>query len=122
MKPVVARFFPALCSCLFALLLTLPFPLSAQIGGGSIVGFITDRSSAVVPGAQVSATNLETNVVTSTATNDRGYYEFPLLPAGTYSIEATHGGFRPARSPGFALSTSTKPRMDLTLDVGSTNS
>ncbi len=120
MKPVVARLFLALCSCLFALLVTLP--LSAQIGGGSIVGFITDRSSAVVPGAQVSATNLETNVVTSTATNDRGYYEFPLLPAGTYSIEATHGGFRPAKSPGFALSTSTKPRMDLTLDVGSTNS
>ena len=94
--------------------------LSAQIGGGSIIGFITDTSKAVVPGAEVKAENVDSNVSSSTVTNDSGYYEFPLLPAGQYYVETTKDGFRPARSATFTLSAGTQPRVDLPMEVGST--
>ncbi len=96
--------------------------LFAQIGGGSIIGYVSDASKAIIPGAQVKATDVATNVTTSTVTNQSGYYEFPLLPAGQYFVEASHEGFRPARSANFTLSTSTQPRVDLTMEVGSTTS
>ena len=46
-------------------------------------------------------------------TNDRGYYEFPLLPAGRYVLEAESAGFKRGRSVEFALNTGTRPRIDL---------
>jgi hypothetical protein len=97
-------------------------PASAQIGGGAVGGFVTDASSASVPAAAVKAVNVETNVSAATTTNESGYYEFPLLPAGRYYVEVTHQGFRPARSAEFTLSTSTRPRIDLSMDVGGTSS
>jgi hypothetical protein len=120
MKPAAARILLPLCLCLLLYAGTLP--VFAQIGGGSIVGFVSDHTNAVIPDAQVTATNLDTGVANSATTNNQGYYEFPLLPAGNYTVEATHGGFRPAKSPTFELSTSTKPRVDLKLDVGSATS
>src|ERR1700728_738699 len=85
MKPAVARTLLLLCLCLLPFAGTLP--VLAQIGGGSIVGFVSDHSNAVIPGAQVSATDLDTGVATSATTNNQGYYEFPLLPAGHYTVE-----------------------------------
>lgn len=63
---------------------------------------------------------MDSNAVSSTLTNDSGYYEFPLLPAGRYFVETAKQGFRTSRSATFALSTSTQPRVDLTMEVGST--
>jgi Carboxypeptidase regulatory-like domain/TonB dependent receptor-like, beta-barrel len=108
------------CACI--LFTALAHTLEAQIGGGSISGFVADTSKAVVPGAQVTATDLDSNVTTSTVTNGSGYYEFPILPAGRYVVETTKQGFRPSRSAEFALNTGTQPRIDLTLEVGSTSS
>jgi hypothetical protein len=92
--------------------------LSAQIGGGSIVGYVSDNSGGAVPGATVVARNLGTNAANDTKTNAQGYFEFPLLPPGNYAIEATATGFQKARSATFALSAGSRPRFDLMLSVG----
>lgn len=104
---------------LFLLLLVLgPSKLSAQIGGGSIVGFVTDPSNAAVSGAAVHALNVETNIKRETVTNERGYYEFPLLPAGKYRLEAELAGFQRAVSGSLTLNSGTRPRIDLKLALG----
>src|SRR3982751_6625373 len=90
----------------------------AQIGGGSIVGTVTDESGASVSGVKISALNLETNVPQATRTNESGYYEFPLLPAGRYHLEAESNGFQKTISQGFELNTGSRPRVDLQLKVG----
>src|SRR3954471_21051598 len=115
----ILRFRPT-AMLLLALLLT--WNLSAQIGGGSIIGFVVDATKAAVPGAAVKATNVESNVTTATVTSGSGYFEFPLLPAGKYVVETLKDGFRPTRSAEFTLSTSTQPRVDLTLEVAGTAS
>ncbi len=53
---------------------------------GSISGVIKDTSGAVVRGASVTITNLETGLQQTTASNKRGFYAFPSLPIGIYQI------------------------------------
>src|SRR5216684_131521 len=120
MKPNRMRVPRPIAMTLVGLLLT--FHLPAQIGGGSIIGFITDATKAAVPGTEVKATNVDSNVTSSTITSGSGYFEFPLLPAGKYVVETEKTGFRPTKSATFTLSTGTQPRLDLTLEVAGTAS
>jgi outer membrane receptor protein involved in Fe transport len=91
---------------------------SAQIGGGSLVGNVTDPSGAAISGARVIVTNLDTGVSRETTANETGYYEFPLLPAGLYRLEAEQPGFRRVSTAAFPISTGTRPRVDLKLELG----
>jgi hypothetical protein len=100
------------------LLGTLAFIGYAQIGGASIVGNVTDESGAALPNATVRATNIQTNVANATVTNAQGYYEFPLLPAGRYTLEVAAQGFRPARSQVVELNSGTRPKLDFALSAG----
>jgi len=84
-----------------ALSLLLVSECWSQIGGGSIVGSVLDASGAAIPGAEVRATNVGTNEVSRIITNETGYFEFPLLPAGRYVLEAENPGFERARTVEF---------------------
>src|SRR6266699_365322 len=60
---------------------------------GTIQGTVTDKSGAVVTGVQVVARNKATDITRTTSTNDIGFYQFELLPVGTYTITVTKTGF-----------------------------
>ncbi|MDQ2950196.1 MAG: carboxypeptidase regulatory-like domain-containing protein [Acidobacteriota bacterium] len=96
-------------------------PLIAQIGGGSIVGTVRDATGAPVAGVRVQSHKQETNETQAVVTNNYGYYEFPLLPAGHYYLEAEATGFDKLRGTTFQLFTGTRPRIDLQLQVGTVN-
>ena len=49
-----------------------------------ISGFVTDQTSAIVPGATVTALHVQTGTVRTTVTDSVGYYVFPTLTPGTY--------------------------------------
>ncbi|HWB95113.1 MAG TPA: TonB-dependent receptor [Bryobacteraceae bacterium] len=93
----------------------------AQIGGGSIVGNVTDPSGAPAPNVHVTVQNQETNEIREATTNNDGYYEFPLLPPGHYRLSAEGQGFEKIRGEVFELSAGTRPRIDLKLKIGSVN-
>ena len=42
---------------------------------GAISGIVTDNTGAVIPGAQVQATNITTGVANTTQSNDAGVYD-----------------------------------------------
>jgi len=60
---------------------------------GTIQGTVTDKSGAVVSGAEVVAKSKGTDTSRTAATNDTGYYRFELLPAGVYIVTVTKAGF-----------------------------
>jgi hypothetical protein len=93
-------------------------PLIAQVGGGSIVGTVHDPSGAPIAGVKVESHNQDTNETQQAISNNEGYYEFPLLPAGHYHLEAEAKGFDRLRGAVFELFTGTRPRIDLQLQVG----
>src|SRR5712691_2983645 len=104
--------------CAAAVSLLLVNESWAQLGGGAIGGSVLDSSGAAIVGAKVAATNVATNVVSRTVTNDTGYFEFPVLPAGRYVLEAENSGFERAKTAEFALNSGTRPRFDLKMVVG----
>src|SRR5260370_13884252 len=76
--------------CLLAV--TSAFGQSAAING-QIEGTITDPSGAEVPGAKVDVINKGTGYKRSAETDQSGFFRFPLLPLGTYSLTADAKGF-----------------------------
>src|SRR6266446_6996088 len=60
---------------------------------GTIQGTVTDKSGAVVSGAQVVAKSKTTDTTRETISNESGYYRFELLPVSTYTVTITKAGF-----------------------------
>ena len=58
-------------------------------------GTIVDQTSAVLPGATVTAQNVDTNQARSAMTDERGHFLIPALPPGTYTVRAELAGFAP---------------------------
>ncbi len=90
---------------------------SAQVSA-VLSGRVTDPSGAVVPGATVTAANTETRAIRETVSDNQGRYQMPLLPAGTYEIDASKTGFRDAVRRGVQLLVNQSAAVDLTLQVG----
>src|SRR6266850_3977238 len=53
----------------------------------AIEGTVTDPSNAVVPGATVTIANEATGVAQTGHTTSAGYYRFPALPGGVYTLK-----------------------------------
>jgi hypothetical protein len=75
-------------------LLTVCAAVFGQGERGALNGIVTDQSGAVVAGAEVTATNIETNIETKTTTTDAGVYRLPYLPAGKYKLAVRANGFQ----------------------------
>ncbi len=71
--------------------------LNAQsITQGNIRGTVMDPSGAVVPGATVALKNTATGATQTRTTNASGFYEFALLPPGTYTVAVSSANYKPA--------------------------
>lgn len=93
--------------------------LFSQAGVASLTGRITDPSGAVIVGAQVMETNLDTQISRSTVTDHSGYYTFVGLPVGHYRVTASQSGFQ-AQETTLVLDPSDKARQDFQFAVAGT--
>jgi hypothetical protein len=93
-------------------------PVVAQFNS-AIQGVVNDPSSAVVPGAAVRITNIETGVVREAETSTDGLYRALSLGAGFYRVEVSREGFRSARRDRVEVGISETVRVDFELAVGS---
>jgi len=80
---------------------------------GTITGIVTDPSGAVIPGARIAATRIETGVSQSTVTTSAGSYTIPNLVVGTYNVTAEAGGFAPGAAKGITLDVAQQRQVDL---------
>jgi Carboxypeptidase regulatory-like domain len=85
----------------------------------TLVGTITDPTGAVVPGATVTATNVNTGVKRVVITNSTGYYRVGNLIPGQYTLAAEAKGFQKAERTVFTLVVAQTATIDLTMRVGS---
>ena len=95
--------------------------LQAQTVTGTILGIVQDASGAVVPNAAITITNQDTAVARNVMSNADGLYNVPSLLAGKYTVQATAQGFNPVEVKDVVLAVGSDSRVDLKLQVGSTN-
>jgi hypothetical protein len=74
--------------------LILAAAIQAQEYRGRIQGALTDATDAVIAGASVTLTNVNTGVATMRLTDAYGRYLFDLVEPGTYTLTAEQPGFR----------------------------
>lgn len=100
------------------LLPALPALLCAQSITGSITGLITDASGAVVPGAEITVIQAQTNFRTTVQSDTSGNYTAPQLRRGDYRIEVSARGFKRFVQDGITLQIQQTARVDIQLTVG----
>src|SRR4029450_5227866 len=81
--------------------------LNAQVLYGSVGGTVTDQSGAIVPGATVTITNVQTGKTREAISDDAGNYSIPNVLEGRYDLGVQMTGFRSYLEKGIAVSINT---------------
>jgi len=104
--------------CVLLALAAASLTASAQDFRGGITGRVSDASGGRMPGVTVTATNVATNVASTTTTNTEGDYAILFLNPGTYALSAELSGFKKIIRNNLEVSVGDRLGVDLTLEVG----
>jgi hypothetical protein len=107
---VVLAFVVATCATAFG-----------QSDKSTIRGTVKDASGAVVPGAEIALTEVETNLSARTVLSDsNGNFEIPDLKPGLYRLKADLTGFKSFVAEAVRLDGTQTRRIDISLEIGTT--
>jgi hypothetical protein len=104
--------------CVMLALAAASLTASAQDFRGAVTGRVVDSSNARMPGVTVTATNVATNVASTTVTNGEGDYSILFLNPGTYTVTAELSGFKKVSRPNIEVRIGDKLDVNMTLEVG----
>jgi hypothetical protein len=90
----------------------------SQTSRGTVTGTVLDASGAVIAGARVALTGVETGGRLSTDSNDAGVYRFDAVDLGVYELRITHPGFRSYLGTGINVEANRVTTFDPRLEVG----
>ena len=80
----------------------------AQVDRAVLEGTVSDSTGATIPGAAVKILAVDTGISQEQRSNSNGYYRFPGLAVGRYSVTFANTGFK------------TKVIEDVILEIGQT--
>src|SRR4029077_15348691 len=81
---IISAFFVALA------LLASEIPSFAQTDRATLEGTVTDPSAGTISGANVTVTAVDTGISQERKTNSSGYYRFPGLPVGQFTVTVSN--------------------------------
>src|SRR5713226_3225124 len=90
----------------------------SQTSRGTVTGTVLDASGAVIAGARVALTGVETGARLSTDSNQAGVYRFDAVDLGVYQLGVTHPGFRTYLGSGIGVEANRVTTFDPKLEVG----
>ena len=111
-----SMFVPVLAALLLAF--SVASTAHAQITSATIVGTVADSSGAALPGATVTARNVDTGFTRTVPANEDGAYRLEFLPIGRYTVEFTLSGFKTSTRSGIVLNVNDTARVDAALSIG----
>jgi hypothetical protein len=103
---------------LVCLLLLATATLQAQQTSGSAVGTVTDNTGAVVSGATVTLTDVDTGDHRTATTNSNGDYQFVNLIPGNYKVDIENSGFKHFIRTNVVVQVQGSTRVDAALELG----
>ena len=104
-------------------LLTVALFITCQMGfgqaiTGDILGTVQDSTGAVVPGAKITLTAVDTGIKLEAISDAEGNYLFAQLKPGHYSLEVSEQGFQTHTTSDIELLVGQRPRVDVALQIG----
>lgn len=94
---------------------------SAQTITATVNGEVRDQNGAVVPGATVTVTSIETGAVKTAQTSDEGRYTVTFLSPGSYNITVDKTGFGQLKRENVKLEIAQTATLDFDLGVSAGN-
>jgi uncharacterized membrane protein len=94
-------------------------PAWAQsLSTGTVAGSVIDPTGAVVSGANVTLTNIATNVASTASTNASGRYTFVDVSPGIYNVAITKEGFETTKTEHQEVKVGSLLTLNLALRLG----
>ena len=90
----------------------------AQLPTATVLGVVKDSTAAVVPGASLTARNVETGQTRATISAADGSYRLFALPVGRYEVRVEQPGFQTEVRSGLILTVAQEAVVNFTLQVG----
>jgi hypothetical protein len=90
----------------------------AQADQGTITGVVQDSTGAVLAGAPVTLTSMDTGLVLQAKTDRSGVYTFSPVKIGNYKVAATSAGFQTTSQEHVHLDVQQRLNVPLTLKIG----
>src|SRR5215813_132340 len=123
MNRYVDRFFSNFFSAALAVVIAsvisgLTTPAYAQSATATLSGTVVDDREAVVSGVEVTIINPATGLKRTARTNDSGFYSFPALAPGSYTVVTQRAGFAPAEIRDVILNVNDQRALRIQLKVG----
>ncbi|MFL6215446.1 MAG: TonB-dependent receptor domain-containing protein [Blastocatellia bacterium] len=94
------------------------FDVRAQAVYGSISGTVTDASGAVVPGANVTITDVDRKSTDTVTTNESGLYIKERLLPGRYEVKVEAQGFKQRLISSVTVNVDAQTKVDAALEAG----
>jgi hypothetical protein len=116
-SPSILSFTSKLMSALI-LALVLVTTAYAQIDRAVLEGTVTDPTGAAVAGAKMKILAVDTGLAQEQMTNSKGYYRFPGMAVGEYTVTVTSTGFKTNVIKGVVLQVGQTRTLDAGLVVG----
>ena len=84
---------------------------------GSVSGYVNDEKQKALPGVTIAIREIDKTVATTVITDAQGYYAFPILEPGRYSLRLTLAGFHELVHEWVDVGVGAKVRLDFTLNA-----
>jgi len=85
---------------------------------GEITGQVNDSTGGAIPGAKITATNVNTNATREAVSNEAGIYSFPSMQPGVYNLRIEKSGFKVVTRANLQVEVQQTVRLDFELPVG----
>src|SRR5665213_3033359 len=108
-----------ICRLVFLMLLALPAVLLSQAYFGTVSGVIKDSAGAVIPGVNLTLTDVGKGYTFTARSNKVGEFLLPSIPPSTYNLTAEMSGFDKDIRTNIVVSVTGHVTANLTLKVAS---
>ena len=109
------RTFALVAVLLLAAGMTSPPAADAQITRGAISGTVKDQTGAIIPGATVTVTNVDTNASRTSVTDAQGFYRAAAIEPGRYQVVTELAGFGTVENKDIVVVAASEVAIDVVL-------
>ena len=89
----------------------------AQVNYGAVRGEVKDAQGAMIRGAEVTLTSVDTKVSHTITSNDSGAFLFGAVDPGTYNVKVAITGFKSYEQTGIIVNLGATQTVDATLPI-----